>query len=129
MESVWPVLSAVAAWPKWLPTVNSVEPLDGDQLRLGSRYVVRQPKLRPATWVVTELEPPRRFAWQARSPGLLMVADHSIRESGGGCSEVVLRFSFHGLLGALVGRLFGTITQQYLLQEVASLKRRVEEQQ
>jgi hypothetical protein len=106
-----------------------VEPLDGAQLRVGSRYLVRQPKLRPATWVVTELEPPRRFEWQARSPGLLMIADHRIRESGDGSVEVTLRFSFHGLLGALVGRLFGRITRQYLLQEVASLKRRVEVQQ
>lgn len=54
-ESVWRVLSAVAAWPEWLPTVTSVQALDGDPLKLGSRYTVRQPKLRPATWVVTEL--------------------------------------------------------------------------
>ena len=121
VESVWRVLAAVVAWPEWLPNVNSVEPLDDDQLSVGFRYVVRQPGLRPATWVVSELEPPRRFVWQTRSPGLLMVAEHSIKERAVGVSEVALRFSFRGLLGVPVGKLFGRITQQYLLQEVASL--------
>jgi hypothetical protein len=31
--SVWRVLAAVVAWPEWLPTVNSVQPLDGSQLK------------------------------------------------------------------------------------------------
>ena len=127
-ESVWRVLAEVVAWPEWLPTVDSVQPLDGNPLSVGFRYVVRQPKLRPATWIVTELERPRRFVWQARSPGLLMVAEHTIEESSPGKSNVSLRFSFTGLLGTLVGRLYRSVTQQYLAQEAASLKRKVEGQ-
>jgi uncharacterized membrane protein len=125
-DAVWAVLSDVAAWPDWLPTVDSVQPLDGIPLNVGSRYVVRQPKLRPATWVVTELEPPRRFVWVARSPGLRMVAEHTVEEGTSGTSRVVLRFSFAGLLGGLVGRLFRSVTESYLAQEATSLKRRVE---
>jgi uncharacterized membrane protein len=127
-ESVWRVLSVVVNWPEWLSTVNGVEPLDGAPLKVGSRYIVDQPKLRPVTWVVTELEPPRRFVWQAQSPGLLMVADHTIEEGSAGKSRVTLRFSFNGLLGAPVGWLFRSVTQQYLAQEVASLKLKVEGQ-
>jgi hypothetical protein len=95
-------------------------------LQIGSRYIVSQPKLRPATWVVTELEPPHRFTWQARSPGLLMVADHAIEETALGMSRVTLRFSFSGVLGIPIGWLFGSITGRYLVQEAASLKRKVE---
>ncbi len=127
-ESVWRVLAAVVAWPGWLPTVNSVQPLDGSQLKVGFRFVVRQPRLRPATWTVTELEPLRRFVWQARSPGLLMVAEHTVEESPPGKSRVILRFSFDGFLGPLIGRLFRSVTERYLSQEVASLKRKVEGQ-
>jgi uncharacterized membrane protein len=125
-EAVWRVLSDVAAWPEWLPTVDSVQPLDGTPSSVGYRYVVHQPKLRPATWIVTELERPRRFVWQARSPGLLMVAEHSIEETARGKSNVSLRFSFTGLLGIIIGRLFRSVTQQYLVQEAASLKLKVE---
>jgi len=125
-EPVWRVLSDVAAWPEWLPTVTSVEPLDGSPLEVGLRYTVRQPKLRPVTWVVTELEPPRRFVWQARSPGLLMVAEHIVDEGPPGASQVTLRFSFAGFLGTLVGSLFRSVTERYLAQEAASLKLKVE---
>jgi len=128
-ELIWRVLEAVAAWPEWLPTVSSVQPLDGKALKLGARYIVRQPKLRPATWVVTEYQPPRRFVWQARSPGVLMIAAHTIEEAPAGRSHVVLRFSFAGLLGAPIGWLFCSITKRYLAQELASLKLMVEGQQ
>jgi uncharacterized membrane protein len=128
-ETVWRVLAAVDAWPEWLPTVISVQPLDGSPLKVGFRYTVVQPKLRPATWIVTELEPPRHFVWQARSPGLLMVAEHNIRESLPGNSHVTLRFSFGGLLGAPIGWLFRSVTERYLSQEAASLKHKVEGRQ
>jgi uncharacterized membrane protein len=125
-EAVWLVLAAVVAWPKWLPTVSTVEALDGEPLQIGFRYTVRQPRLRPATWVVTELQPPCCFVWQARSPGLLMIASHTIEESSPGKSLVTLRFSFTGLLGAPIGWLFRTTTERYLAQELTSLRSLVE---
>lgn len=125
-DEIWRVLSDVAAWPEWLPTVSSVEPLDSRPLAVGSRYRVRQPRLQPATWVVTELEPARRFVWVARSLGLRMVAEHTVDERAPGVSTVALRFSFNGLLAPVVGRLFGSLTQSYLVREAASLKQRAE---
>ena len=65
-ESVWRVLAAIAEWSQWLPTVNSVEPLDSQLLSRGARYKIILPKLRPATWVVTALEPPHRFVWKSK---------------------------------------------------------------
>jgi hypothetical protein len=125
-DSVWRSLADVAAWPDWLPTVSRVEPLDGLPLRRGARYRIIQPKLRPAEWVVTHLEPPRRFAWESRSPGLLAFADHIIEESSQGHSSVVLLVSFSGLLGFPVGMLLGSITERYISQEAAALKAKVE---
>ncbi len=125
-EAVWRVLSNVVAWPDWLPTVSSVQSLQARSLEVGGRYIVTQPKLRPTTWVVTELAPPQRFTWQARSPGLLMVADHSVEASSPSSSQVNLRFSFVGLLGLPVGWLFRSITERYLAQEASSLRRKVE---
>jgi len=125
-EAVWRVLSDVATWPKWLPTVASVESLDGNPLVLGHRYRVRQPKLQPVTWTVTELDPDRRFSWQARTPGLQMVADHVVSGDSSGRSDVVLRFSFGGLLGPLVGAVYGSITRRYVETEAATLKQKLE---
>jgi uncharacterized membrane protein len=125
-EDVWRVLSDVAAWPRWLPTVESVEPLDGVPLAVGRRYRVRQPKLQPVTWVVTALDPSRRFSWEARSPGLQMFADHIVDEDPSGAFRVTLRFSFAGPLGALVGGLYRSITERYIATEAAKLKLEVE---
>jgi uncharacterized membrane protein len=125
-ESVWSVLADVAAWADWLPTVNSVEPLDSRALSPGARFCILQPKLRPATWVVTQLEPPKRFVWESRSPGLAAIADHVVEEHSPGHSTVVLRMTFAGLLSGPVGLLFGSITEDYLSQEAATLKSVVE---
>jgi len=126
VEAVWRVLADVVQWPQWLPTVSKVEALDQSSLRVDSRYVVHQPRLRPATWTVSEVEEPRRFVWVARSPGMHMVADHSITQDSPATSKVVLRFTFAGLLGGIIGRLFASLTRSYLAQEAASLKQRVE---
>jgi uncharacterized protein YndB with AHSA1/START domain len=125
-EAVWRTLSDVAAWPDWLPTVTKVEPLDGDALRPGSRFVVHQPRLRPTTWTVSELDPPRRFVWAARTPGIRMVAEHTVGEDSAAGSSVVLRFSFSGPLGGIVGVLFRSLTKTYIAQEAASLKQKAE---
>jgi len=125
-SAVWSVLSDVANWPHWLPTVTKVVPLDGAALAAGSRFVVYQPKLRPATWKVTRLEAPRRFVWEARSPGLHMIAEHAVTPQPPASSAVVLRFSFGGLLGGLVGKLFRSTTERYLEQEAAALKMKAE---
>jgi len=124
-DSVWRALSDVSKWPEWLPTVSKVEPLDGERLSIGSRFVVHQPKLRPATWVVTELAE-TRFVWVARSPGLVMLAEHSVAPQSSTTSKVTLRYSFNGLLGGILGRMFRSLTESYLAREAAALKQRVE---
>lgn len=123
---VWRYLADVLAWPDWLPTVSRVEPLSSPELSIGSRYRVVQPRLRPTIWQVTTVEPGRNFAWEASSPGLAMRADHTVRSSRDGGSEVGLEFRFSGLLAPLVALLAGGITRRYLTIEADTLKERAE---
>ena len=128
-ERIWPALSDVVRWPEWLPTMTSVEPLGaGGQLAVGARYKLAQPRLRPTVWSVVKLEPLRSFAWQAYSPGVSILATHSIDAAAGGLSEVTLQVQFSGPLSLLAGVLAGRIIKEYLGLEVASLKQRVESQ-
>ena len=126
-ERVWAELSAVEAWPQWMPTVTRVEPLREATLQVGRRYRVTQPKLRPEVWTVSAVEPDRRFEWRAKSPGMELVADHVIESKGPDAARVRLRFEFNGLVGALLGAVFGALTRDYLRQEAQALKRRAEE--
>jgi hypothetical protein len=125
-DAVWRVLAAVTAWPNWLPTITSIEPLHGAALSVGSKYKIVQPQLRQAVWVVTNVEPLHRFTWETRSPAVIVTADHTIDESSPGHSQVVLRVTFAGVLGPLLGIFVRSITKRYLAQEAAALKLTVE---
>lgn len=125
-ERVWTVLADVSRWPEWLPTVSAVEPLDAPPLTLGARYRVLQPKLRPAIWTVTLLEPGQRFAWESQSPGMRAIGDHRVAPSPSGGTDVVLRVDFQGPVAFLAKLLAGGLTQDYVAREARALKERVE---
>jgi len=126
VEHIWSVLLDIERWPEWNPTVTSLERLDAGPLTVGSRARVRQPKLRPAEWRVTELDADARsFTWITRSPGVQVMGGHRVETTGDG-SRVTLSIRFSGLLAPLVARLARSLTQQYITSEAKSLKRRSE---
>ena len=124
-EVVWKVLSNVAHWHEWTPTVNKVEVLNTPELKLGNRYKVFQPKLQPVVWTVTELNS-ANFTWESKSPGMHMVAEHIVKSVSANQSEVILTFAFNGWLGNLIGKIYGKMTEEYVQTEANSLKKKVE---
>ena len=125
-EAIWKVLSDVVNWNEWTPTVTRLEALDGPELKFKNRYKVYQPKLQPAVWSVTVLEPPSSFTWESKMPGMVMIAGHTLQSKGTNQNELTLSFSFHGLLGEIVGRLYRNTVESYIATEARSLKKRVE---
>ncbi len=87
--------------------------------------IVRQPKLRPAVWQVTELEESRNFTWVMRTPGLRMQAEHLIERRDAG-SRALLTFELSGLIAPLISRLYGGLIEQYITTESRGLKQRAE---
>ena len=120
-EATWKVLSDVAHWHEWTPTVTKVEVLNTPELKLGNRYKVFQPKLQPAVWTVTELNS-ANFTWESKSPGMHMVAEHVVKSVNANQSEVTLTFAFNGWLGNLIGKMYGKMTEEYVQTEALSLK-------
>lgn len=125
-EAAWKALSDVARWNEWTPTVTKVDVLDTPELKLGNRYKVFQPKLQPAVWTVTVLNPPSNFTWETKTPGMHMVAEHILIPKGAIQTELTLTFTFNGWLGNLIGRIYGKMTEEYIQTEAKSLKKRVE---
>ncbi len=124
-EATWKVLSDVAHWHEWTPTVTKVEVLNTPELKLGNRYKVFQPKLQPAEWTVTELTT-SNFTWESKAPGMHMVAEHIVKSVNANKSEVTLTFAFNGWLGNLISRMYGKMTTEYIQTEAQSLKKHVE---
>ena len=125
-ETVWKILSDVAHWHEWTPTVTKVEVLEKAELKLNNRYKVYQPKLQPAVWTVTILTPPSNFNWESRMPGMHMLAEHIVRTVSTNQTEVTLSFAFQGFLGEIMGRLYRNLVESYIATEAQSLKKRVE---
>lgn len=124
---VWAVWTDVAAWPRWNPGVRSVTLLDGARVAgPGVRARVRQPQLPAAVYEVTVWEPPRRWVWVARSPGIVSTASHEVRDLGDGRCRVTGSVVHAGPLAPLVALVTGGLARQYVDREVQAVARRGE---
>jgi len=125
-DVVWSVMRDVERWPEWTPTVTSVRLLDQAPLAVGSRAIIRQPKLPPAKWRVTELDDMgRSFTWISKSPGTRVIARHGVKPHGeGSLATLFLRFS--GVLAGLLAYLTRGLNNRYLALEAKGLKERSE---
>lgn len=124
-DRIWTALRDIDHWSEWTPTIRSIRRLDDGPLAVGTRAIVRQPKLLPARWRVTEIEEGRGFTWITVGPGVLVTARHYI-EGGARSSRVTLSLDFSGPLGAIVARLTRGLNARYLALEAQGLKKHVE---
>jgi carbon monoxide dehydrogenase subunit G len=124
-ERVWEVVVDVERWPERIPTVDSVERLDAGPLAVGSRTRLRQPRLSPAVWTVTELTPGSSYTWEARSPGVTVTAGHVVEPHPGG-SRLTLALRMSGPLAGLGWLLTRSLTRRYVETEAASIAKAAE---
>jgi hypothetical protein len=125
----WSILLDVTRWPEWTSSVRSVERLDAGEIAIGSRTRIKQPALRPAVWIVTELtEPtsaaPGRFVWVSTTPGMEITAVHTVSAVGDTASRVLLGIEQRGFLAAVLGPLYAARIRRYLATEAAGLAAR-----
>ncbi len=124
-ERVWSVMTDVARWPEWTPTVKSITRLDKGPITMKSRVLIRQPKIPPALWKVVEFNPGKNYAWVTVSPGVRITANHSITPIENG-SRVTLSIQYEGVFGKLLGKWLTNLNNRYLNLEANGLKQRSE---
>ena len=124
-DRVWAIMSDVRRWHEWTASITSIRRLDEGPLKVGSRAMVRQPKVPPALWRVTEIEEGRRFTWVTGTPIARATGRHSVEPVDGG-SRATLSLEYSGILGALFARLLDDINRRYLTMEANGLKARSE---
>ena len=124
-ERVYEVMIDIDRWHEWTPSITSIRRLDGAGFERGARAMIRQPKLPPALWTVSRVEPGRRFEWINRAPGLKVTGHHAVEPTPGG-SRATLALSYDGIFGGLLARLTKGITNRYIAMEAAGLKARAE---
>ena len=115
----------VEKWHEWTASIDSVKLLDKEPMDVGSRALVRQPKLPPAFWKVSVLEPGRGFTWFSSGPGIRATGYHYAESTPTG-SRATLTLEYSGVFSGLLARLTKSITERYLQLEANGLKARSE---
>lgn len=120
-ERVWAVYADVAGWPDWTASVTAVTLVDPGPPHLGQRVRIKQPKLPPAVWTVTELDEGRSWTWESTAPMVRTVATHTVEphERGTLMSATVEQ---SGPLGKLIGKVAAGLTDRYLAMEAEGVK-------
>jgi len=122
-ERIWSELINVERWPLSTTSITTVERLDHGPFQLGSSARIKQPKVPPLVWTVTDFQPPREFTWSTSSPGVTTIASHVLTPGPGDSVTVTLSITRRGPLAPLVDLLYAGLTGDYLHREAAGLKR------
>ena len=125
-QRVWQVVADVESWPELTASMTSVRGLDGPAPQVGARFAVRQPRLRPAVWTVTELAEGAALVWENRAPGVRSSAGHLLEPAEGG-TLLTLTLDQTGVLAWPFGLLLGSTVRRYMAMEAAGLKSRSEQ--
>ena len=125
-ERVWATLTDVDHWPEWTSSMTSVTRIDSGAFGVGSQARVKQPKLGTMTWTVTELTPGHSFVWEAKRPGLRLVAGHHLTSGGDGGVNLTLTVEHSGPVGRLLEPLTDKSAKRYVQLEGEGHKRRAE---
>jgi hypothetical protein len=80
--AVWDVLTDLAAWPQWGPTVLGARLDSTGPLRLGARGKIWTPIGLPVPFRITEFDAGRRWAWKVAG---VNATRHGVDPSGDGC--------------------------------------------
>jgi uncharacterized protein YndB with AHSA1/START domain len=125
-ERVWQVMSDVERWHEWTASIKRVRRLGSGPFAVGSRVLIRQPKLPPAFWKIAAIEPGKSFTWISASPGFRAIGYHAVESIPGG-SRATLSIEFQGMFGGVFARMTRGITERYLDFEAKGLKARSED--
>ena len=125
-DRVWAVLVDVERAPEWTASMTDVKLLGDGPLAVGSRVRIKQPRLPPVVWEVTNLEPGRSFSWRAGGPGFTTIGEHRVTAEGPGRATATLGIRRSGPLAGVANRLFGKVDRRYVSIEAEGLKRRSE---
>jgi uncharacterized membrane protein len=119
---VWITLADIENWPNWAETFSVVKKLNDQETGVGSQVLIKQPKLAPGNWEITEWVPGQSFKWVSSKFALTITGDHVLSDHGDHCT-FFQELRFEGALSRLTAALGGTLIQNYMAGEAEGLRR------
>jgi len=124
-NEVYRLFIDVERWPEMTASMREVRRLDSGPVQVGSEAIVRQPRLPPARWRVTELEPDRSFIWETTGAGVTTVGEHVVEQDGQRV-VITLTLRMHGPLAWLAAAVMGRLARRYVSMELEGFRRTAE---
>jgi uncharacterized membrane protein len=125
ISKVYDLWTDVENWNLWTKSINKISLLDNEKFEIGGKVRIEQPKLSPALWTITEIQPNIRFTWQTKMMGVTVIAKHILQSTPNG-TIAKSELTYDGLLAGFLYRLFLKLTSQYLIMEIEGLKNECE---
>jgi uncharacterized protein YndB with AHSA1/START domain len=121
-DAVWKVWTDVARWPEW-DVSKEIAQLDGP-FEPGARGWAKQRGNLGGSFIITEVEPGRRWVTECPVPLGKVVFDHLLEPAAGGRVRVVKSAEVLGGAGPLL-RLFAPRMRRDTAHSLAALQRQV----
>jgi len=123
---VWEVWTDVARWAEWDTELESAS-VEGEGLALGANGTLRPDRGPTSSFVVSEFEPGRGYAFTTRLPLCELVVRRRLgEEDGDGGIAFTHEVSFHGPLSFLFGSLLGRRFRAALPEVMENVRRTAE---
>lgn len=119
---VWPILADVENWPVWAHSFSSMRRVDQGRLGVGSRVVIKQPKLPAGRWTITEWNREQSFKWMSKRFLFVATGDHVLIDYGEHCL-FMQSLRFQGVVGELAAHSGRALITAYMALEAQGLKR------
>ena len=120
-QLVWDVTKNVEEWPVWAPNITSIEKVVPGPLTLGSEVLIKQPLQSKTKWEVISFNEGEGFSWKTSTPGLNMVATHTVSQMEGYTLNT-LTLDASGYIISLFGFLLKPLFRKALSDENNGLK-------
>ena len=122
---VWEVLSNVARWPEWTPSILTVEHVS-EPFGNGSTATVHPLGNPTSVYTVTRWEPGHGFDWETKVRGTTAIGGHWVEPAGDGRSVATLTLDIPGVIGTLFKPMLSRGILRNLDMEINGLKKRSE---
>jgi hypothetical protein len=109
LEEAWHRLAEVERWPEWAPHITSVTVSPPGELGPTSSGALQIKRLGRNTFRMSVWEPPVRWEWVSRLPGVRIYYDHRFESSGPAATRLEWLVELRGPLAPLIRRAFARV--------------------
>ena len=89
VDEVWKHTVTPSKWSKWNPNIQDISYSEDGELTVGDTFQLKQVGMAKAEWKVLDIQEKKSCRWMTTSPGIKIIAQHSIEAKDKGVSNIL----------------------------------------